>query len=822
MSDTVTPKSRLALALVALGACAAVFYGWRVFWFLTDDAFIAFRYISNAHLGYGYVWNAPPFRPVEGYTSFLWVVLLDVVWRISGVEPPKSANYISLVFAYLTLLTGALMVLGLNLRDELRKYRILLLGIVLVGAITNRTFLAWTSSGLETAMFNFFLTLWIYCCLFIPARSGRWIFATTLAATLVYLTRPDGLLFVVVTIGLVFHTLFIASNLSRQTRARLALRALPLLLIPAHLLWRRVFYGAWLPNTYYAKTVAGRIWFESGLRYFLSFVIEYSLWVWLGLLMIVSVVKLRRWLEGRELPHSSAIKIAVCLALFGHFLYYTVVIGGDHFEYRVYSHLVLLVFISFLWMLNALRAGLRSTLLLFSLFIVLSWPIPWIHWLATHDLNGRERTVVLKQSVARAAQEKFPGTPAFLLWYLRIFDDLQFWLISHSVCMRHQEHKWFYLHLIETLPSRTEGMAMSAADYPVTTAGSVGVLSWVLPRINIIDGLGLNDFVVARNPHVTLPIEMAHERQPPDGYVECFSPNVSWDQGHIVLAQRPIPLTAEKIVDCERKYAAMLKHPEELIRPPLPVDNPIDDPHFFVRQLYLDVFAREPDLNGLEYWANHIRSCSADSECFNDSRAALASVFLAGSEFSQRAFFIYRTNIASFGIAPRFADFIRDQESLSHVDTDWRDPSNFGPVQLSFLEKWIKRDAFRAAYPETLRPEEFVSRLFDTAGLKSFTERERATIELRSGKSRAEVLRTVVELDEFKRRESFRAQLLLQFLVYLRRDIDYHDKLVQPWLDKLKSDEPINQRRVTCLFLTSEEYQRRFGATITHHNAECR
>ena len=102
------------------------------------------------------------------------------------------------------------------------------------------------------------------------------------------------------------------------------------------------------------------------------------------------------------------------------------------------------------------------------------------------------------------------------------------------------------------------------------------------------------------------------------------------------------------------------------------------------------------------------------------------------------------------------------------------------------------------------------------------TERERATIELRSGKSRAEVLRTVVELDEFKRRESFRAQLLLQFLVYLRRDVDYNDKLVQPWLDKLKSDEPINQRRVTCLFLTSEEYQRRFGATITHHNAECR
>ncbi len=814
-----TPKGRLALVLVALGACAALCYGWRVFWFLTDDAFIAFRYISNAHLGYGYVWNAPPFRPVEGYTSFLWVVLLDLVWRISGVEPPKSANYISLVFACLTLLTGALMALRMNLRDELRKYRILLVGIIFVGAITNRTFLAWTSSGLETAMFNFLLTLWIYCCLFIPAHSRRWVFTTTLTVTLVYLTRPDGFLFVVVTLGLVAHTFFVASNTSKRTRARLALAALPLLLIPAHLLWRRAFYGAWLPNTYYAKTVAGRIWIESGVRYFLSFVIEYSLWVWLILLTIVSVVKLRRLIQGREV----AIKIAVCLALLAHFLYYTVVIGGDHFEYRVYSHLVLLIFISFLWMLNALRAGLRLTLLLFSLFIALSWPIPWIHWSVTHELSGRERTVVLRQSVAGATQEKFPRTPAFLLGYLRIFDGLQFWLISHSVCMRHQEHKWFYLHLIETLPSRTEGMAMNASDYPVMTAASVGVLSWVLPRINIIDGLGLNDFVVARNPHVTLPIEMAHERQPPDGYVECFSPNVSLDQGHIVLAQRSVPLTAEKIVDCERKYAALLKHPEELIRPPLPVDNPIDDPHFFVRQLYLDVLAREPDRDGLEYWANHIRSCSANHECFNDSRAALASVFLAGSEFSQRAFFVYRANIASFGIAPRFADFIRDQESLSnHLGTDWRDPSNFGPVQLSFLETWVKRDAFRAAYPETLRPEEFVSRLFENAGLSSFMERERETIALRSGKSRAEVLSTLVELDEFKRRESIRAQLLLQFLVYLRRDVDYNDKLVQPWLDKLKRDEPINQRRVTCLFLTSEEYQRRFGTAITHHNTECR
>jgi arabinofuranosyltransferase len=164
MTETAGRKGKIALVVISLAAAVAVYFGWRLFWFLTDDAFIAFRYISNSHLGYGYVWNAPPFRPVEGYTSFLWVVLLDVVWRVSSVEPPAAANYASLLFTYLTLLTGGLMVLRMRLRGELQKYRLLFLCLVLVGVITNRTFLAWSSSGLETAMFNFFLTMWIYCC----------------------------------------------------------------------------------------------------------------------------------------------------------------------------------------------------------------------------------------------------------------------------------------------------------------------------------------------------------------------------------------------------------------------------------------------------------------------------------------------------------------------------------------------------------------------------------------------------------------------------------------------------------------------------------
>jgi arabinofuranosyltransferase len=821
MTAELTRRNKIALLVLALATVLAVWYGWRLFWFLTDDAFIAFRYVSNSRLGYGYVWNAPPFRPVEGYTSFLWVVLLDVVWRVTGFEPPDSANYLSLIFSCLTLLVGALMVLKMELRAELAKYRVLFLALVLIAVVTNRTFLAWTSSGLETAMFNFFLTLWVYCCLFLTVGSRRWVFAASFSVALLTLSRPDGLLFALVTAALIARAVYAQVRLSQTTALRLALAASPLLISSAHLLWRRATYKAWLPNTYYAKTVAGRVWPQGGLRYFASFVLEYSLWVWLGVLVIVILIKAKRFWSGKELDPAWLNKAAVCLALFAHFLYYTIVIGGDHFEYRVYSHLVLLMSVSFLWMLNNLRMTSKRAFLLFSLSLVLSWPIPWIHWAVTHNLNGRQRTVLLRASVARAIKKRFPSTPNLVLAYVRTFDDLQYWLIGHYVCMRHQEHKDFYLHLQKTMPSRNEGMALSAEGYPVLTAGSVGVISWVLPKVNIIDILGLNDYVAARNPETTSFIVIAHERRPPDGYLECFYPNVDLDQDHFVISERLVPLTAAKIVACEQEFAALVEHPDRLKRAPPSIRNPIDERHFFIAQQYRDVLNREPDPDGLEFWAEHLRSCPTGSYCFNERRTKLDTIFFEAAEFQEISFFIYRLYQASFGAAPRFIDFTTDRATLRV--NDLRDPDELIPAQRSFVNNWIRGDAFRAAYPDTMSAEEFVDHLFDRAQLRPFQqERKRQIDALNSGKSRAEVLREVIEMDEFKQRERDRGLVRMQFLLQLRRDVDYKDERYKAWLEKLDASEPVDVRRVLCLFLTSEEYQRRFGTVITHNNSECR
>ena len=55
--------------------------------------------------------------------------------------------------------------------------------------------------------------------------------------------------------------------------------AFPLLGVPTHLIWRKFFYGEWLPNTFYAKVVEP--WPEIGILYAGSFLLEYGLWLWL-------------------------------------------------------------------------------------------------------------------------------------------------------------------------------------------------------------------------------------------------------------------------------------------------------------------------------------------------------------------------------------------------------------------------------------------------------------------------------------------------------------------------------------------------------------
>ena len=545
------PGERRLLLLLGLAVAVATYLGFRLFFFLTDDAYIAFRYISNRRLGFGYVWNPPPFLPVEGYTSWLWVALLDLVWTATGVPPPDAANSVSLLLGFATLYLGYRFVARMALPPELARHRLLFLALILLGTVTNRTFLAWLSSGLETSLFNFCFTLWIYHALAPSSQKGRaWVFWLSLATTLTALARPDGLLALLGTAALLgLHVLARPAPL-RRCIGELAC-AFPIAGVPLHLIWRRWTYGEWLPNTYYAKY--NKPWPESGWRYAASFALEYALWIWVALALTAAVI----WVVRRRRLDWAAVIVGLVIA--AHAAYYTLIIGGDHFEYRVYSHLVLLLFISFLWLGARLGLRARTTLALIALFVVASWPVPWMHYFETRGLLTRQETFPLSRPIAQEI-------PPVVRLYVGAFDDVQEWLIQHSVCRRHQEHKVFWQQRIDSLPSREQGERIGWEDRPVLVGWSVGVVGWILPHVAVIDGFGLNDYVIART---RVPPErtrlMAHERRPPLGYVDCFRPNFYMMSAPTapprIMRQdeeRTSPLTDDEIRQCEARFRAAL------------------------------------------------------------------------------------------------------------------------------------------------------------------------------------------------------------------------------------------------------------------------
>ena len=528
-------RSALRVALCA-GAAVALLVGWNVFWFQCDDAYIAFRYVSASQLGWGYTWNPPPFRPVEGYTSFLWVVLLDAVWRVFGAEPPVAANWLALLFSAASLALVVAMVLRLRLSPGLARWRTALLGLVLLGMVSNRTFLAWTSSGLETALFGFLLLLWVALALFRSGSRGSlaWL---SLSAGLLALARPDGLLFAAATAGILLVRTAAAGGVS----ARALAPALPLLIPVVHVLWRRARVRLLAPE-YVLREAGGRL--ARGGRALLR-----------GVRARVRLLDLARagagggrararrqrarraparlgsgprspgwWWAPRSRCTSPTTPCAWAATISSS--------GSTSTGCRC-------CLISFAGI--AERAGLspRRTLAALAAMILLGWPLPWLHWSHTRHLMTRAETFKLHHRVA-------PHLPAAVRWYGAAWDDLEGWLIRHLVGLRHQEHKIFGELQVARFPARAIGAQISGQGHPVLAYHTVGVPGWVLPNVAILDWFGLNDVVIAHAKPTRATSEerqMAHDRGPPAGYIDCFRPNVfvRKKRGFSSAAARPRP-----------------------------------------------------------------------------------------------------------------------------------------------------------------------------------------------------------------------------------------------------------------------------------------
>lgn len=307
-----------ALAVLVVAAFAVNFARHHL---MIDDGYIAFRYSRNLVEGHGLVFNVG--ERVEGYTQFLWVMLV-AGGMAAGLQPETVA-------AVLGFASG-LGILALLVLMSRRWYGgaspwIWLAPLALA---LNRSFCAWSSGGLGTQLFAFFVLASGYAFTIERESRARWPWRSSLLCALAILSRPEGALFTTV-IGL----FFIWETLIRRRRRFASLLMWAgscLAVVGVHLAWRVAYYGEWLPNTFYAK-VSGA-WWEQGRIYLTHFLRSHVPFLFPFFCL---VLVLRRREAG---PWLFAVQSAAYVGYIGY-------VGGDHFEFRFMTPVLPLMF--WLW-----------------------------------------------------------------------------------------------------------------------------------------------------------------------------------------------------------------------------------------------------------------------------------------------------------------------------------------------------------------------------------------------------------------------------------------------------------------------------------------
>lgn len=248
--------------------------------------------------------------------------------------------------------------------------------------------------------------------------------------------------------------------------------------------------------------------------------------------------------------------------------------------------------------------------------------------------------------------------------------------------------------------------------------------------------------------------------------------------------------------------------------------NPVDDPQFFVAQHYRDFLGREPDPERAKPWIQELGNCGSDAECLRTRRLEVSAAFLE-TEFVEPWSYIYRLYKAALGRRPTLAEFNRDRLQIV------ADRTNLENNKRSLARTLVLRSEFVRKYPAALKSDQFVDQLLSSILQTSEVDlagerRVLAGLHDGSGAGRAEIIQMAAANPAFVERENAQAIALLPYFGYLRREPD--EAGMNFWLNAFVGEKTSHQsslRSMICAFITSSEYQSRFGMFVTHSNKEC-
>src|SRR5690606_38596738 len=221
-------------ALVATAVGLGLYFAWRILW-LADDAFISFRYARNFARGLGLVYNEGEW--VEGYTNFLWTLLLGLAGKL-GLDIPLTALFGNLACFVAAIVLVAYLAARLSPGRPAVPFAALALAL-------SKPFYTFASGGLETMPIALLAVAAVAAGLGRRGELGSGLILTTSV-----MCRPDQLLlYAAMGIALVAEDLVFEEGRIHQ---RLRLRRYLLFAAPfaflyvPYFLWRWKAYGALL------------------------------------------------------------------------------------------------------------------------------------------------------------------------------------------------------------------------------------------------------------------------------------------------------------------------------------------------------------------------------------------------------------------------------------------------------------------------------------------------------------------------------------------------------------------------------------------------
>ena len=369
-------SDRLRWLLVGIAAVVLVAHS-LAYNFVTDDAFISFVFSRNFAEHGQLSFNLG--HPVEGYTNFLWTVVLGVL-MIVGISPELSSRVLGTACAIATL------VVVFRTCERAFGRRTAWAAVPALLLACSAGFACWTSGGLETQLFTMLVAIAIDGVVAaedelaqaavvtngIAPKPRRPMLRVAIALALAAMTRPEGLL-----IAAVIGAVRLTSNAVTKrwiTRGDLVAAGAFLVIWAPWFAWRWHYYGWPFPNTYYVK--ASGPWVDPKMAAKMAESGRYYLWVWLKqthLVWVSPVVVLGALTAKLRTPRF--VLALACALITLVYLPYAASVGGDfmglhRFIMPVFVAVAVLLVLGLEWISSRFRYIPIVTAVIVALFAV--------------------------------------------------------------------------------------------------------------------------------------------------------------------------------------------------------------------------------------------------------------------------------------------------------------------------------------------------------------------------------------------------------------------------------------------------------------------